>query len=121
MKLKKILWGLGGLLFSLSILFNLVTVIDLMNLPDYRTGVLLRDVEIADYSNDSKVLFKLPKGTNVMNVSPRGLASLGLFDRERFSIVVVTNNAKVVNYELDETTKLPHGALYQVPGKPMRD
>jgi hypothetical protein len=117
MRFKKILWGLLGLFVSFSILFNFIAVVNLMDLPDYKTGVLLDDLEIADYRNDGKVLFKLPKGINVMNVSPRGFASWGLFDAERFSIVIVTSNAKVVDYNTDETIKFPNGALYRLSGK----
>jgi hypothetical protein len=71
-----------------------------------------QDITIADYANDSKKLFKLPKGLTVMDFSPRGIATFGLFHPNRFSIVV-THGSNVIDYS-SSTKKSPWGALYQV-------
>ncbi len=112
MNLKRGLWA--GLFF-LSIFFNLVTVISSINLPSYKLGVLQRDLVIADYSNDRKVLFKIPKGLTVMDASPRGLGEVGLFLPKRFTFVIAGSN-EFIDYS-PSIAKSPDGSLYQVASK----
>jgi hypothetical protein len=75
--------------FIVSILFNLFYLIDLSNRPTYQLGVLAQDVSVADFYNDSKVLFILPKDLTIMDASPRGIAAAGLFGRSRFTFTVM--------------------------------
>jgi hypothetical protein len=111
MKIRKLLWRL---LIVLSIFFNIFTFVDRTAMPDYKLGSLRQDIEVSDYGDDSKVLFRLPKNITVMDVSPRGIATIGLFDSERFSIVVVApGSADFIDYSTN-AVKLDHGALYRV-------
>lgn len=96
----------------ISILLNLFVIFDWMTLPDYKPGVLTQDITIADYGDDSKKIFKLPKGLTVIDFSPRGIATFGLFHPDRFSIVV-THGSDLVDYS-SSATKSPWGALYKV-------
>jgi hypothetical protein len=108
-KLRQIVWRF---IIVISILFNLSCILDQMALPDFKLGVLEQDITIAEFANDSKKLFKLPKGLTVMDFSPRGIATFGLFHPNRFSIVV-THGSNVIDYS-SSTKKSPWGALYQV-------
>ena len=102
------------LFFVVSVLLNIFILIAWSNQPSYKIGILLHDVEVADYANDSRILFKLPKGITVMNVSPRGLATVGLFDSERFSFTITVSDSELINYSSIPDGKSPYAALYQV-------
>ena len=107
---------LWKILFFISILFNIFTMISSLNQPDYKLGILKRDVNIADYNDDSKVVFKLPKGMTIVDVSPRGLPSIGLFNAERFSFTIVGSSSDFTEYS-DLTNKSPFGGLYRLASK----
>ncbi len=85
------------LLFFLSLLCNIYMLVILANMPSYKIGVLLRDVNVTDFSNGNKV-FKLPKGINVRDDSPRGIASAGLFGRNRFTFSIIESGHDFIDY-----------------------
>jgi hypothetical protein len=62
-KLRQIVWRF---IIVISILFNLSCILDQMALPDFKLGVLEQDITIAEFANDSKKLFKLPKGLTLV-------------------------------------------------------
>ena len=90
-------------LFRLSILLNvffiLAVVWNLLNSPSNELGRLEKDIEIGYFQSDKSV-FRIPKGLTVKNVSQRGLAAIGQFENERFSIVITSDDASLVNYNL---------------------
>jgi hypothetical protein len=110
MRLKNILWIL---IFIISIVLNFLGLLDFKSRPDYKLGTLQQDITVVDYRNDSKVLFIMPKGSTVMNVSPRGLAKAGLLDPARFSIIIASPSSDFIDYS-NNNSKSPYGALYRI-------
>jgi hypothetical protein len=104
-------------LFTASFLMNLVfagwLLLDKLNAPPNRVGVLTRDVEIGSFS-DSKVLFMLPKGTTVRDASPRFLEAIDLFEPNRFSIIFTTEDEQIVNYEAPRSARHGHEEYYSL-------
>jgi hypothetical protein len=113
MNFKKRLWQL---LFCISIFFNVFAIVTTINEPDYKLGILKQDIAIAEYRDDRKVLFKLPKGMTVVNVSPRGIAEIGLVHPQRFSFTVAQFSSEFIDYS-NSSEKSPHGGLYQLASK----
>ena len=100
-------------IFTVSILFNLLTLINLSSQPTYKLGVLLQDVEVVNFFSDrSKVLFKLPKGMIIRNASPRGIASAGLFGPDRFTFTIIGYGSDLIDYSGSDAIS-PTGALYE--------
>lgn len=95
---------MNKVIFILSILLNIIFGLnylsDEINEPTRELGRLKKDVEIRYFSWDS-VLFKLPKGLTVADESQRGISAIGLFENNRFSIVI-TSNEDMVDYEINE-------------------
>jgi hypothetical protein len=112
---------IGLILAIVSVLLNIYVVIELANQPSYKLGTLSRDINIADFNDDSKILFKLPKGLTVMDASPRGIASAGMFGLDRFTFTVIESGMRddgtLVNYSRN-TSESNKGALYY--GKPAK-
>lgn len=108
MKWRNIFWRS---IIVISIVFNILTILDLSNQPSYRIGRLREDTPITSEENGSVVLFTIPKGSKVMDVSLRGLRELGAHNPRRFSIVV-KNFTDTVDY----TSSLLEweSAMYQV-------
>lgn len=99
----------------ISLVFNLVYAFEQWNRPDYKIGVLTKDVYIrigsTETENGSCLL--LPRGLVVENESPEGIPSIGQFDPERFSITVTSDSPTLVNYS-SKYTKKRRNALYPV-------
>ena len=102
-------------ILRLSVVFNLVFVLGLFlnwfNSPSYKLGELKQDIELGLFNKNDTVLFKLPKGLTVRNVSQRGLNAIGQFENNRFEIVV-TSEKDLVNYNAAEEKLLPFGNFY---------
>ena len=100
--------------FILSIILNLVFILVWgfykINSPTYELGILTQDINVGYFTNDS-ILFKIPKGITVRDVSPQGLGAIGQFENNRFEIVLTTDNADIVNYNIHKDS-LPHFGNY---------
>ena len=103
MNFKKV-WNI---LFCLSIMFNIVTLLGRVNYPDYTLGVLKKDLFITSYGSNESISLMLPKGLNVVNVSPKGLSAVGLFDPERFSFTIAASSSEFIDYS-NLTKKSPY-------------
>ncbi len=82
-----------NLIFATSILLNFIFLVDYLNRPTYQLGILKRDLNIMSFYDDTKVIFKIPKGMVVMDNSPQGIMAAGVFSANRisFSIMVDKN------------------------------
>ena len=102
-------------LFRISILLNVIFILlflwNSLNSPTHELGRLEKDIEIGYFQSDSSV-FKIPKGLTVKNVSQRGLTAIGQFENERFSIVITSNDACLVNYDLPKDSLDMFGNYY---------
>ncbi|SEA75501.1 hypothetical protein [Psychroflexus halocasei] len=94
--MKKWLFGIS---IFLNIIFILIFVWNSIHSHSNEIGRLEKDIEIG-YFNSDNAIFKIPKGLTVKNVSERGLGAIGQFENERFSIVITSNDASLVNYDL---------------------
>ncbi|MGB4818850.1 MAG: hypothetical protein WBP33_07015 [Saprospiraceae bacterium] len=101
-------------IFIISILFNIFFLIGWglsnLNKPSYRLGRLEKDITIGHFMGDS-LIFTLPKGLTVRNVSERGLSAIGQFENERFQIVI-TSDDELINYNLPKDSLGPNGNYY---------
>jgi hypothetical protein len=86
-----------SLALAFSLLLNLLFFVNYHSLPTYQLGILKKDLNITSFDNDSKILFKLPKGMIVMDNSPQGIASIGLFGSNRITFSVIASRSWV-NY-----------------------
>ena len=88
--------------FIISVLLNILFIIGLifsyLNSPTHELGRLKKDITITHFSSNDTV-FYLPKGLTVRNISPRGLASIGQFENNRFEIVITSDN-ELVDYDV---------------------
>lgn len=102
-------------ILRISILLNIVFLIgwfwNSFNSPSYKLGRLEKDIEIGLFSGDS-IIFKLPKGLTVENISQRGLAAAGQFENERFQIVITSDDYELVNYDLPKDSLNSFGNYY---------
>jgi hypothetical protein len=89
-------------LLVFSVLLNIFFLIDLTNQPSYKLGILSKNIYVTDFYKGKK-LFTLPKGMTVMNASPRGIASAGLFGVDRFTFVIIEEGHNMVNYSPDKS------------------
>jgi hypothetical protein len=107
-------------IFRISIALNLALLIgfflEWLSSPTYKLGRLEKDVTIGHFGSDS-VIFKLPRGLTVRNISQRGLASIGQFENERFEIVITSDDENLVNYELPEDSLEQFGNFYSADVK----
>jgi hypothetical protein len=99
------------ILFIASIILNLWFLFGWINEPPYRFGVLSRDIIVP---LTKEVTITLPKGLVVRDDSPNGLAAIGTFDKNRFSITV-TSDFKMVDYNVDWRVVNRAGSLYPAP------
>jgi hypothetical protein len=101
------------LFFSLALNVFLVgkLLIEKFNSPTYQLGQLTQSIKVGLFGKDT-TYFVLPKGLTVRNVSPQGIAAIGQFENNRFDIIVTTDNASLVNYNLKENELLPFGNYY---------
>lgn len=98
-------------LFVTSIALNLWFLLVWSSQPPFRCGVLIRDITVP---LTKEVTITLPKGLVVRDDSPNGLAAIGTFDKNRFSITV-TSDFKMVEYDVDWRAIRRPGSLYPAP------
>ncbi len=82
-----------------------------LNSPTNELGKLEKDIEIRYFQSNNSV-FKIPKGLTVKNVSERGLGAIGQFENERFPIIITSNDASLVNYDLPKDSLDMFGEFY---------
>jgi len=101
-------------LLAISVLANVVLaawiVLQYTSTPTERVGVLAEELTVKTFQEPS-LSFVLPKGLTVADVSPRGLAGAGQLEPFRFSIVVSSNRAALVDYETS-ARRSAFGQLY---------
>lgn len=95
----------------LNILFGLGWFLNWVNSPTYRLGILTQDVNAGFLAGDS-ALYKIPKGITVRDVSPQGIAAIGQFENNRFEIVLTTDRAELVNYNVPSDSLFQFGNYY---------
>lgn len=104
------------IVLSISLLINVFFIlkiaIDKFNSPTNQLGELKQDVSIKLFNHADTVLFKLPKGLTVRNVSERGFGAIGQFENNRFEIVITSSQANLVDYSKPEKELLPFGNYY---------
>ena len=102
-------------IFGISIFLNVIFILffawNWLNSPTNELGRLEKEIEIGYFLSDSSV-FKIPKGLTVKNMSERGLGAIGQFENERFSIVITSNDASLVNYNLPKDSLDMFGNFY---------
>ena len=102
-------------IFGISIFINIIFILlfawNWLNSPSNELGRLEKDIEIGYFQSDNSV-FRIPKGLTVKNVSQRGLGAIGQFENERFSIVITSNDASLVNYDLPKDSLDMFGNYY---------
>ena len=107
-KLKK--W-----LIRISFLFNFIFILLLLwqgiNSPSYKLGRLEQDIYVGYFASDS-ILFKLPKGLTVSDLSQRGISAIGQFENNRFDIVITSDDERLVNYSLPDDSLDVFGNYY---------
>ena len=101
--------------FRISVLFNVIFILGLiwnaLNSPSYKLGRLEQDISVGYFSTDS-VLFRLPKGLTVRDVSPSGLNAVGQFENSRFEIVITSDKESIINYSLPKDSLDIFGNYY---------
>jgi len=109
-------------IFRLSIVFNIIFglgwFLNYINSPTYKLGVLTQDVNAGFLAGDSTI-YKIPKGITVRDVSPRGIASIGQFENNRFELIFTTDREDLVNYDLPRDSMFTFGNYYsadRIPG-----
>ena len=102
-------------IFRISIILNILFVLNLFlqwfNIPSYKLGRLEKDLKVGHFSSDS-VIFELPRGLTVRNISQRGLSAIGQFENERFEIVVTSEEPDLVNYNVSDSELQQFGNFY---------
>lgn len=97
--------------FTLNIIFILGWLWNILNTPSLRLGRLEKDISVGHFTTDS-VLFKLPKGLTVCDVSPSGLNAIGQFENNRFEIIITTDDQNLINYTLPKESLDVFGNYY---------
>ena len=101
-------------IFIISIAFNFIFLIgwgwNSLNKPSYKLGRLEQNITVGHFMGDS-LLFTLPKGLTVENVSERGINAIGQFENERFQIVISSDD-EIINYNLPIDSLGPNGNYY---------
>lgn len=102
-------------IFIISIAFNIIFLIgwglSRLNKPSYKLGRLEKDITIGYFMGDS-LIFTLPKGLTVKNVSERGINAIGQFENERFQIVITSDDWKLINYYVPKDSLGSNGNYY---------
>ncbi|NBC56956.1 MAG: hypothetical protein GVY05_01550 [Bacteroidetes bacterium] len=102
------------IIFWISISLNLILVLGILwnnfNSPSNKLGVLKQDIEVG-YFMGKETVFTLPKGLTVKDKSERGIAAIGQFENNRFSIVI-TSDKNIVDYNVDEKELNQNGNYY---------
>jgi hypothetical protein len=101
-------------LLGLSVLLNVVlgawAPLHYTSVPRAQVGVLTDNVAVTTFQEPS-LSFVLPKGLTVADATPRGLAAAGQLEPFRFTIVVSSDRATLVDYETS-TQRSAFGPLY---------
>ena len=101
----------------LSLLLNIYLGFDYLlwklNAPQDRRGILTKDVVVGNFMGKN-ILFKIPKGITVRDESPQFLAAAGQFEPYRFSIVLTTQDEKVVNYSVQKDSLNQFSEYYSI-------
>ena len=101
--------------FRLSIAFNIIFILgwclNYINSPSYRLGILTKDINLGFLANDS-IIFKMPKGITVRDVSAQGIEAIGQFENNRFEIVITSDRKDLVNYDLPKDSLFQFGNFY---------
>lgn len=103
------------ILLVVSILANVYFLFELglrkFNEPSDKLGILQEDIKVGLFDQPG-VLFDLPKGITVRDVAPRGIGAIGQFENERFSVVVTSDRADLVDYNVKEKDLQPYSNYY---------
>jgi len=99
---------------TLNGLFLLLLLLQRMSAPTERLGVLTRDVNAGGFGSN-EISFKLPKGLTVMDVSPQGLNAIGMFEPNRYAVVITTDEQSLVNYKPEKLRQF--GELYSIDNR----
>ncbi len=97
--------------FTLNIIFILGLLWNYLNTPSYKLGRLEENISIGYFTTDS-VLFTLPRGLTVRDVSPSGINAIGQFENNRFEIIITSDKASIVNYSLPKDSLDIFGNYY---------
>jgi hypothetical protein len=112
--------SLPWVLLAVSVLFNLYLGGDLliksMNAPTDRIGVLKRNIQASSFENQ-RILFTLPKGLTVRDASPGFIASIDVFERNRFAIVLTSDDENVIDYSVADSSLQHYGELYSIENR----
>jgi hypothetical protein len=101
-KMKKIIpWILLCVSVAINLGLGIYILIDTSSSPSERRGILKKDVVIG-IMGANKPIITLPKGLAVEDASPRGFGAMGLFEANRFSIIV-TSDDDLVDYSTQDT------------------
>lgn len=99
----------------LSLTLNVLVLLKLgynkFNSPTYKLGELKEDISLKLFNQSDTILFKLPKGLTVRDVSERGIGAIGQFENDRFQIIV-TSEGGLVDYNKPKKDLMPFGELY---------
>jgi hypothetical protein len=95
----------------ISFLLNILSFVEHLNQPTYKLGTLKEDININEFQNDSKyaVMFTIPKGTVIKDISPQFIAAAGVFEAHRVGLTVM------ISPDLIDYTKIndDYAALYR--------
>lgn len=98
-----------------SLTFNALVVLklayDKFNSPTYKLGELKQDISLRLFNQSDTILFKLPKGLTVRDVSDRGIAAIGQFENSRFQIII-TSQGDLVDYSKSKKDLMSFGEFY---------
>jgi hypothetical protein len=86
-------------LLCFSLLLNFLFLLNGINNPEYKFGVLTKDIPIVLRPIEGEqVIVILPKGLTVRNETPRGVAGVSLLAPYRFSVQIADGEDNLVNY-----------------------
>lgn len=104
-----------SMILTVSIILNAIFILgwllNVVNRPSYKYGILTENINAGLPWNDT-VLFHIPKGTTVKDVSPRGINTVGRFEGNRFEIVITSERDNLVNYSVSREQISRHGNHY---------
>ena len=95
----------------MNVIFILLFAWNWLNSPSNELGRLEKEIEIGHFQSVNKV-FRIPKGVTVKNVSKRGSEAIGQFENERFSIVITSEDGRLVNYNTPKDSLQMFGNFY---------